>query len=61
MSTILKDQFVRLRDGDRFWYESYFDAATVASLEKTRLSTIIRRNTTVGTELQLNVFLVPEN
>ena len=60
MSAILMDQFLRLRDGDRFWYESYFDAATVQLLSKTRLSTIIKRNTTITTELQANVFQLPK-
>ncbi len=59
--TILKDQFERLRDGDRFWYQSYLDAATVQSLEATTLANIIRRNTPITTELQPNVFRVPRN
>ena len=58
---ILKDQFERTRDGDRFWYQSYFDAATVQSLEQTTLTDIIRRNTPITTELQPNVFRVPRS
>lgn len=57
--TMLKDQFTRMRDGDRFWYQSYLPANLVRRLENQPLSTIIRRNTNVGSELQKNVFLVP--
>lgn len=57
--TMLKDQFTRTRDGDRFWYQSYLPARLVHRLENQPLSAIIRRNTNVGSELQSNVFLVP--
>ncbi len=57
--TILKDQFTRLRDGDRFWYQSYFPQAMLQVLEKQSLTTIIRRDTGVGRELQRNAFIVP--
>src|SRR5262249_5709219 len=40
----LIDQFSRLRDGDRFWYQRAFDRTTVAALESTTLADIIRRN-----------------
>ena len=54
-------QFERLRDGDRFWYEHDPDltAEEKAELRETRLSDIIRRNTGI-TNLQENVFFVPE-
>ena len=55
----LKDQFTRLRDGDRFWYQSYFPQAMLQVLEKQSLTTIIRRDTGVGRELQRNAFIVP--
>ena len=58
--TIAKDQFERTRDGDRFWYQNYFDADTIRTLENTRLSTIIQRDTTVGDELQPRVFRIPD-
>jgi hypothetical protein len=61
--TILIDQFVRLRDGDRFWYQNdpFFtnNPALMAEVASTQLSDIIRRNTHVGDELQDNVFIVP--
>jgi hypothetical protein len=55
------EQFTRLRDGDRFWYENDadFTPEDVAFLQGTRLSDIIRRNTGI-TSLQKNVFVVPE-
>jgi Animal haem peroxidase len=59
--TILKDQFERLRDGDRFWYQIYLPRPLVAMLEQQSLSDIIRRNTTVGGELQRDVFRLPNN
>lgn len=60
--TILTDQFVRLRDGDRFWYQNdpFFTAnpALLTEVEATTLAHIIRRNTRVGAELQDDVFRV---
>jgi len=55
---ILKDQFERLRDGDRFWYENTFWGKELKKIKKTTLAKIIRRNTNVGKELQKNVFIV---
>jgi hypothetical protein len=54
---IISDQFERLRDGDRFWYQRVFSGRTLAELEQTTLSDIIRRNTTVS-NLQSNVFVL---
>ncbi|HEY2801053.1 MAG TPA: peroxidase family protein [Chthoniobacterales bacterium] len=59
VSTVLKEQFTRLRDGDRFWYQSYLPPILVLGLETQNLTTIIQRNTTINRELQGNVFLVP--
>jgi peroxidase len=58
IATVLADQFTRLRDGDRFWYrrDPAFSATELAALEATRLSDVIRRNTSL-TNLQDNVFL----
>ncbi|MEM8843436.1 MAG: peroxidase family protein [Pseudomonadota bacterium] len=55
---ILRDQFIRLRDGDRFWYENDMSKKEIRNIKKTTLAKIIRRNTGVGRELQNNVFLV---
>ena len=55
---VMKDQFERLRDGDRFWYQRVFRGQELEDLERTRLSDIIRRNTTIGTEISLDVFRV---
>ena len=58
--TILVDQFRRLREGDRYWFEHdpFFlaNAALLAEVRATTLADIIRRNTTVGDELAERVF-----
>lgn len=57
--TILKNQFERVRDGDRFWYQRDLKKEWVAWVEKQKLSDIIKRNTSIKGEIQDNVFLVP--
>jgi len=59
VAAALAKQFVRLRDGDRFFYQWDTDlsAADVAALETTTLRDLIVRNTGVG-RLQDNVFKV---
>jgi len=52
---IMAEQFERTRDGDRFWYEKIFFGPALAAIQKTKLSDIIRRNSTI-TNLQENVF-----
>jgi len=52
---ILADQFERLRDGDSNWYERQFSGSQLAAIKSTRLSDVIRRNTTI-TKIQDNVF-----
>jgi len=57
--TILRDQFERLRDGDRFWYESYLPPDWIRLVERQTLSRIIRRNTGVGPEIGADAFRLP--
>jgi hypothetical protein len=52
---IIANQFERVRDGDRFWYERIFFGPQLQALRQTRLSAIIKRNTSI-TKLQDNVF-----
>lgn len=60
VGAILADQFIRLRDGDRFFYRSYLPGPVVRLVEEQTLATIIRRNTGIGDELPDNVFLPGE-
>jgi peroxidase len=53
---VLADQFGRLRDGDRFWYQRAFSGSALSQLEGTTLAGVIRRNTAL-TNLQNNVFV----
>ncbi|MEZ6123636.1 MAG: peroxidase family protein [Planctomycetaceae bacterium] len=55
--TLISDQFIRLRDGDRFWYQNIFDGERLQQIESTTLADVIERNTGVR-ELQDNVFFV---
>ena len=56
--TILVKQFEALRDGDRYWYERKLSASELEEVQNTKLSDVIKRNTTIGSELQDNVFQV---
>jgi hypothetical protein len=56
---IMVNQFERIRDGDRFWYQQTFSGEQLAALESTRLSDVIRRNTDI-TKIQDNVFFFDE-
>jgi|688.fasta_scaffold54305_2 peroxidase len=53
---ILVDQFMRLRDGDRYWYQNVLPADAVRAVRNTTLADVIRRNTGL-TNLQPNVFM----
>ncbi len=55
--TIIRSQFLALRNGDRFWYQVDLDAATLAEVESTTLADIIRRNT-AAMDIQDDVFRV---
>ena len=53
---IIVNQFSRLRDGDRFWFENVFSGRQLNDLEHTTLADVIERNTSL-TNLQPDVFL----
>lgn len=52
---IIADQFTRLRDGDRFYYQNAFKGAELREIQNTKLSDILKRNTDLE-NLQDNVF-----
>ncbi len=55
LQAVLVDQFVALRDGDRFYYENTFSDSEITEIENTSLSDIIRYNTDT-TIIQDNAF-----
>jgi peroxidase len=57
---ILVDQFTRLRDGDRFWYQNVLPADVVRQIQNTSLADILHRNTDL-TSLQEDVFFFTED
>jgi hypothetical protein len=57
--TVLVDQFTRLRDGDRFFYENALPQYLVEWVNKQTLADVIRRNTTIKSEMNDDVFHVP--
>lgn len=65
LRAIISDQFRRLRDGDRFWFENdpYFVAnpQILEEIRTTTLADIIRRNTYLEDEIQDNAFIVRES
>jgi hypothetical protein len=56
--TVIRKQFQRLRDNDRYWYQSTFSPVEIADLESTTLADVIRRNTSIGAEISDDVFHV---
>ena len=54
-TTIIADQFSRIRDGDANWYKNLFSGRQLAQIESTTLSDVIERNTEI-TGLRENVF-----
>ena len=55
IQTVLVDQFERIRDGDRFWYQNVFEGRQLEDLERTTLADVITRNTDIE-GLQNHVF-----
>lgn len=55
LTAILQNQFIRLRDGDRFYFENSLSDPEIAAIRQTTLSDIIRRNTDT-TIIQDNAF-----
>lgn len=55
LNAVIVDQFERLRDGDRYWYQNVFTGDTLQEIENTTLADVIRRNTSI-TNIQDNVF-----
>jgi peroxidase len=57
MYNILKTQFEHLRDGDFYFYQNdpYLPATSLARISKTKLSDIIKRNSSIS-NIQNNVF-----
>lgn len=51
-------QFDQLRAGDRFWYQHYLTPEEMAIVRGITLAKVIRMNTSIGDELQDNVFFV---
>ncbi|TJY61043.1 peroxiredoxin [Sinimarinibacterium sp. CAU 1509] len=59
---IIADQFERLRDGDRYWYQNpdiqMLTPEDRSRVESTTLARVIRDNTAIGNEISDAVFLV---
>jgi len=59
---VIADQYARLRDGDRFWYENnQWSVRELEEIKNTTLRDVILRNTPIGTaELSCFVFAAPD-
>lgn len=55
--TVMVDQFERIRDADRYWYENVLSGRQLERADSTTLADVIARNTGVE-NLQQNVFFV---
>ncbi len=57
---ILRDQFQRLRDGDRYWYQNVLPQDLQRWVETQTLSSVIQRNSSISSELPRFAMNVPE-
>ena len=55
---MMREQFEVLRDGDRLWWRRQLTKPERRMIRRTRLSDIIRRNTSIDREIHRNVFRV---
>ncbi len=61
MDAVIRDQFIRLRDGDPLYYENDAELEGIEeNISETRLSHVILRNTEIES-LQCNVFFAVHN
>jgi peroxidase len=58
LQRVLTDQFVRLRDGDRFWFEIYLPPSLADEVNTTLLSDIINRNMHGPASMRTDVFMM---
>lgn len=58
--TVLVDQFERIRNGDRFWYQNVYHGEALELLESTTLADVIQRNTGID-HIRSNVFMLAQN
>lgn len=59
-TVIIADQFERLRDGDRFYFENTLSNRELREIENTTLGDIIERNTNLTTMQENVFFFAPE-
>ncbi len=58
VQAVLGEQFRRLRDGDRFWYQNHLGRELQRLIEGQSLSKIIKRNTEISRELPEDLWRV---